>query len=201
MVIAYNRYAISNIPVEFWNFDMKDFEGPEDLKSIYADIIDYNPLTKIDNLSKMYKEGVSICLAGTSGVGKTTTASCILKKASQRNYECLYTDMSNIVNALIESPMEEKFYARKELTMVDFLVLDEFDPRFIPIAAADLFGKILENIMRARFQNKLPTIICTNSPNPVEAFNGSFKQSIESLFYKIKIIPIIGEDFRKKMAK
>jgi DNA replication protein DnaC len=201
MVIAYNRYAISNIPVEFWNFDMKDFEGPEDLKSIYSDIIDYNSLKKIDNLSKMYKEGVSICLAGTSGVGKTTTASCILKKASQRNYECLYTDMSNIVNALIESPMEEKFYARKELTMVDFLVLDEFDPRFIPIAAADLFGKILENIMRARFQNKLPTIICTNSPNPVEAFNGSFKQSIESLFYKIKIIPIIGEDFRKKQAK
>jgi DNA replication protein DnaC len=193
MVIAYNRYAISNIPVEFWNFDMKDFEGPDDLKNIYTEIV--------DNLSRVYKEGISICLAGGNGVGKTTASSCVLKKASQKNYECLYTDMSNIVNALIESPTEEKFYARKELTMVDFLVLDELDPRFIPPAAADLFGKMLENIMRARFQNKLPTIICTNSPNPVEAFNGSFKQSIESLFYKIKIIPIIGEDYRKKQAK
>jgi hypothetical protein len=64
-------------------------------------------------------------------------------------------------------------------------------------ASSDLFGKTLEHIFRTRSQNKLPTIFCSNSPNPIEAFSGALKQSIESLFYKVKIIPVIGQDFRK----
>src|SRR3984957_6474350 len=89
----------------------------------------------------------------------------------------------------------------RKLTGVDFLVIDEFDPRVIQTeATADLFGKMLENIFRTRSQNKLPTIFCTNSPNPVESFTGSIKNSIDSLMSQVKVIPVLGKDFRKQQV-
>jgi DNA replication protein DnaC len=191
MAIAYNRYADSNIPVDYWDLDMKDFRGSNSLKEVY------------ESMSKdfvtVYKSGVSVCFAGGHGAGKTMTATCILKRACQKNYLCLYTTLSDIVNALIDSPSEEKFLARRELINSDFLVIDEFDPRFMQTeTTADLFGKTLEHIFRTRSQNKLPTIFCTNSPNPVESFTGSIKNSIDSLMSSVKIIPVIGKDFRKQ---
>jgi len=195
MVIAYNRYADSNIPVEYWDLDMKDFQGVKSLKDSYDGII--------TNLSKIYQEGSTVCFAGNHGVGKTMTTTCVLKKACQKNYLCLYTTLNDMVNALIESPYEEKFLARRELMIVDFLVIDELDARFIGSEnAADLFGKMLEHIFRTRVQNKLPVMICTNSPNPIEAFSGAIKQSIDSLMSRVKFIPIIGgKDFRKEQVK
>jgi DNA replication protein DnaC len=191
MITAYNRYAGSNIPVSYWDLEMKDFKGSDSLKNIYTDIT--------ENLSRVYKDGVSLCFAGGHGIGKTMTTSCILKKASQKNYLCLYTTLNDMVSALIDSETDEKFIARRELMIVDFLAIDEFDSRFMRTElTADLFGKMLEHIFRTRSQNKLPTIMCTNSPNPVESFSGSIKQSIDSLMSKVKMIPIIGEDFRKQ---
>jgi DNA replication protein DnaC len=169
---------------------MKDFKGPEILLKIYTDIT--------DNLSKFYQIGASVCFSGQHGVGKSFTASCIIKKACQKNYHCTYTTLTDVVNALVDAPREDRSLSQRQLTMSDFVVLDEVDPRFFGTdAAADMFGKTLEHIFRTRSQNKLPTIFCTNSPNPVEAFSGSIKQSIDSLMSKVKIIPIMGKDFRK----
>jgi len=193
MAIAYNRYANSNVPVSYWNLDMKDFKGPIALNNAYEEII--------KDLSLSYKNGISVCFAGSHGLGKTSTATNVLKKACQKNYTCLYTVLENIVSALTDAPSEERFLARRELTGVDFLVIDEFDPRVIQTeATADLFGKMLENIFRTRSQNKLPTIFCTNSPNPVESFTGSIKNSIDSLMSQVKVIPVLGKDFRKQQV-
>lgn len=173
---------------------MKDFLGPIELKRAYDGII--------GSIASIYNEGHSVCFAGQHGIGKSMTATNIIKYACQKNYLCLYSTLSDIVDALISSPIEEKFLARRELTLVDFLVIDEFDQRFIlSEMSADLFGKTLEHIFRTRSQNKLPTIFCTNSPNPIEAFSGSIKISIESLMNNIEIIPVIGKDFRKQRAQ
>lgn len=194
IVIAYNRYAASNIPVEYWDLDMKDFRGSPVLKKEYDDYA--------GALQPAYQNGSVICFAGTHGVGKTMTTTCLLKKACQRNYVCLYTTLNDIVSALIDSPVEEKFFARQELTKVDFLAIDELDSRFIGTEnAADLFGKMLEHIFRTRTQNKMPIIICTNSPNPLEAFTGTIKQSLDSIMSKMKVIPIIDKDFRKEQVR
>ncbi len=197
--VAYNRYYESNIPVEYWSLkmpnslsveDAKDFYGPKGLVEIY--------LKSVTDLNKSYINGVSFCLAGTHGTGKTLTVANILKKATHKNFTALYTTLSDVVSALILPSNEEKFNARKELTEVDFLVMDELDPRFMPTeTAADLFGRTFEHILRTRLQNKLPTIIVSNSPNPVESFTGSIKESLESLMTKLPLIPILGEDFRK----
>lgn len=193
LVIAYNRYKEANIPCSYWNINMDNFQGPEKLSKLYIDAI--------ENFSNIYQKGISFCLAGSHGLGKTMVLTSLLKKACQKNYSCLYTTLGDIVSALIESPNDEKFLARKELMTVDFLVIDEFDPRFCnSLASADLFGKMLEQVFRTRTQNNLPTLMASNSPNPIETFAGPIKQSIDSLMSKVKIIPVIGKDFRKEIG-
>jgi DNA replication protein DnaC len=199
-VIAYNRYYESNIPIEYWALrmpssldDLNNFKGPKRLVEIY--------LNSVSDLSKSYINGLSFCLAGTHGCGKTMAVTSILKKATHKNFTALYTTLGDIVSALTLAPNDEKFAARKELTEVDFLIIDELDPRFIGSeSAADLFGRTFEHILRTRLQNKLPTIIVSNSPNPVESFSGSIKQSLESLMTKLPLVPILGKDVRKELA-
>ncbi len=191
--VAFNRYAEANIPIEYWSLKMeKDFTGYPELLKKYEDIT--------SDLKGHYLAGTSICFSGLHGVGKTMTATCILKKASLKGYTCLYTTLSDIVNVLTQGAGEDKFLARRELVMVDFLVIDEFDSRFMPTEnAADLYARTLETIFRARTQNNLPTFLCTNSPNIVEAFTGAMKVSIESLIKgRVKEIQVFGEDQRKK---
>lgn len=194
-VTAYNRYFQSNIPIEYWDLKMdRDFVG-------YSGLLNkYNEYS--DDLKTAYITGSSICFAGSHGLGKTMTTTCILKKASQKGYNCLYTTLSDVVNVLTAADSEEKFLARKELTMVDFLVIDEFDSRFIATDnAADLYARTLEGVFRTRSQNKLPTLMCTNSPNILETFSGALKQSIGSLMKGyLKIFPVLGEDHRPKLG-
>jgi DNA replication protein DnaC len=191
-VIAYNRYFRANIPCEYWDLSMKDFSGPETLKKVYNDIT--------ADLFKVYRDGNCILLAGNNGLGKSTVVCNILKKACQKNYYVLYSTLSDIISALIDAPGLQSFVARKELMQVDFLVVDEFDSKYVSEGAADLFGRTIEHIFRTRLQNKLPTLFCSNSPNPIEMFNGSIKKSIQSLMYKTKLIPITGPDFRKQVV-
>lgn len=191
--IALNRYAESNIPLEYWDLKMeRDFHGDERLLIKYQEYI--------KDLKSSYANGYSICFAGPHGTGKSLTSSCILKAACNRNYQCLYTTLSDIVNILTQASNEEKYLSRRELILVDFLVIDEFDQRFMPSeTAADLYARNLENVFRTRSQNKLPTLMCTNSPNVIESFTGSLKVALNSLIKGyLEIFPIFGEDFRKK---
>ena len=193
---AINRYAESNIPIEYWTLKMdKDFHGDPRLKNKYDEYI--------ADINSSYVTGKSICFAGGHGRGKTFTATCILKKASQKGFSCLYTDLSTVVSVLTQAGGEDKFLARRELVSVDFLVLDEFDSRFFSTDnAADLYARTLEGVFRTRSQNKLPTLMCTNSPNVVESFNGPLKASIDSLMTGYMDIFVVGgSDFRKKESK
>lgn len=133
----------------------------------------------------------------------TMTITCILKKASNKGFTCLYTTLSDIVSVLTVGGGEDKFLARRELALVDFLAIDEFDPRFMPSEnAADLYARSLESVFRTRSQNKLPTLMGTNSPKPVESFNGALRDSIDSLMKGyLQVFPVApGKDFRKERA-
>lgn len=198
MTIAYNRYYDSNLPVEYWTLSMNNILSNVD-KSQAFDALAKTYLDATKDLNKAYVNGLSFCLAGSHGAGKSTTVINILKKACQKNFTTLYTNLGDIVSALTIAPAEDKYFARKELTEVDFLVCDEFDNRHMGNTenATDLFGRTLEYVIRIRLQNKLPMILVSNSPNPVESFTGNIKQSVESLMSKLSIIPILGEDIRK----
>jgi len=188
---AIKRFAESNIPVEYWHLSMKNFQGGIRLLEKYNEYV--------EDLSSIYTNGTSFCLAGSHGLGKTMISTCILQATSLKGYSSLYTTLSDLVSVLTQASNEEKFIARRELCMVDFLVIDEFDSRFMSTtSSADLFARMLENVFRSRIQNKLPTIMCTNSPNILEAFTDSLKASLGSLMSGyLPVIAVFGQDFRK----
>jgi DNA replication protein DnaC len=194
---AINRYAESNIPIEYWGLNMeKDFHGYLPLLDKYKEYI-------LD-LKASYINGTSICFAGSHGVGKTFVSCCILKKACQKGFSCQYCDMSSMISVLTQAPAEEKYIARIELSKIDFLCVDEIDSRFFATSNAtnELFIKNLETIIRTRLQNQLPIILCTNSPNLSESFIGTLKASMESIMNnRINTFVVVGEDYRKDNAK
>lgn len=191
-LIALNRYAESNIPVEYWFIKMeKDFSGDPRLMEKYKEYT--------EDLKTTYINGTSVCFAGNHGQGKTFTATCILKKACQKNFSCLYSDLSNIVSVLTQYNGHDKFEIRRELGLVDFLVIDEIDNRFFQKSDAtnDMFASTLELVLRQRLQNKLPTLMITNSPQIKNSFTALYKSSLESLMSKIEFFVIMpGKDFR-----
>lgn len=171
----------------------KDFKGDEVLMEKYKEIT--------TDLPKIYKEGISICLAGSHGLGKTMLCCNILKRAAEKNYSATYTTLSDIVNATINGPHDEKYLARNQLLTVDFLTIDEFDPRWFSENGADLFGRILEDVFRNRVQNCLPLFLITNSPNITESLNPALKKSIQSLMNYVVMVPVLGVDYRKNGKK
>jgi len=71
-MIAINRYAESNIPIEYWYLKMeRDFKGDPRLLAKYNEYI--------ADLKVAYQAGTSVCFAGGHGLGKTMTITCILK--------------------------------------------------------------------------------------------------------------------------
>lgn len=173
---------------------MNDFSGDKILLEKYTEIT--------QDLKESYKKGVSLAFAGRHGTGKTLTCCNVLKRAVEKGYSSLYVTLNDIVACTINSNPEDRGLARRELLTVDFLVIDEFDPRHMGSEqAADLFGRILEDIFRTRSQNKMPILMCTNSPKVVESFTGSIKASISSLMNYVTNVTVIGEDYRKNEAK
>lgn len=195
LIDAIHRYAKTNIPVDYWYRDMNNFDGSKILKDKYQ--------LYASNIQQAYKKGYSVCFAGGHGRGKTFISSCILKRVVETNqYTGLYVNLVDVINVIVSSNYDVKQKARIELSNVDFLVIDEFDSRFMGTDnAADLFGRTLEPVIRHRIQNCLPTILCTNSPEPVNSFSGALKQSFSSLMNKIDLVPVLGSDHRVKKSK
>lgn len=184
------RYASSNIPVDYWSLSMeKDFKGDKVLFDTYS--------TLTSDIKKMYSDGSAICFAGSHGLGKSLTSCCILKRTVEKGYSGLYVNLTDIVALMTSANGYEKFVARKTLMSIDFLIIDEFDSRYMSTNnAADLFGRTLEDVFRARIQNRLPLFFCTNSVKVLDGFNGPIKQSLSSLMSRVRTVVVLGKDFR-----
>jgi DNA replication protein DnaC len=188
-------YYQANIPVDYWWRDMTDFIGPQSLKVFYE--------SYISDINRAYKEGKRARFGGKHGIGKTLTCACILKRVVEtQKYSALYVNLTDVIHVLLTASPEEKIWARKMLLETDFLVIDELDDRFMGTEnAADLFGRILEPIMRTRIQNRMPLFFCTNTSKVEDSFSGPLKASIESLMNLVKLVPIIGGDDARAMIK
>ena len=187
------RYAKANIPVKYWfiKLDQQSFEGPKQLWDHY--------ILLTTDISTTYKQGKSLMFAGNFGIGTTTVCTGILRKALEKGYTAQYLTLNDIVSSFVTHTTEDKAAMRNYILKVDFLVIDEFDPRHIGSAsAADLFGRILEDIVRIRAQNNLPMFFCSNSIDAKSAFNGEIKRSLDSLWNYVKEVPLLGKDLRKE---
>lgn len=134
----------------------------------------------------------------------TMACACILKRIVETDkFSALYVNLHDIISVMLNSQPDVKTQAKEILLNVDFLVIDEVDSRFMPTEnAADLFGRILEPILRTRIQNRMPLFFCTNTSKVEDSFSGPLQASIQSLMYLVKTVPVIGgDDARLKIKK
>lgn len=193
-VTRLDKYAQSNIPVEYWKMSFKDYSGDPNFKNLIKD--------RIKNIDKLYDDGKSFMFTGGLGTGKTYTACCILKRAVISGYSGLYTTMADVVANMLSKEMDtSKYY--KELLSQDFLIIDEFSSHWIfpSDKSEQIFGSSLEYVLRTRFQNGLPTILCSNDEDVDKIFGGFFAKSFRSLrTHHVELFVIGGKDFRRKNA-
>jgi len=187
-----DRYYMADIPVEYWSLSFKDFSGDPNFKKIIKE--------KMKSIDAVYDNGKSFMFAGNLGTGKSYTACCILKKAVSSGYSGLYTTMADVVANMLSREMDTaKYYA--ELIGKDFLVIDEFSSHWIfPSEKAEqLFGTSLEYVLRTRFQNQVPTILCTNDSDVDKIFGGFHAKSFKSLRSShVELYVVGGKDFRRR---
>lgn len=181
-------YEKAGIPVDYWLLAFKDFKGDAKFKEAIAD--------KLSNIDKMYEEGQSLAFVGNFGTGKTFAACSFLKKALVSDYTAKYYNMTEIISGVLS---DDKIFFQ-DLTNYDFLVIDEFSKRFIFTSekSEQIFGQTMEHVLRTRFQNKMPTILCSNDEDIDTVLDSDFSKAFSSLRKKyVKIYCLAGNDFRK----
>jgi len=183
-------YAEAGIPIDYWLLSFKDFEGDANLKIFVSSLL--------KTIDEIYEEGKSYAFVGNLGTGKTYAATSILKKAIVSGFTAKYYHMDQVIRLSIGNDSTSFF---NEITGADFICIDEYDSRFVfPSEKSEiLFGQTMESVLRYRFQNKMPTIICSNTSDVTKVLAGDFSRTTDSLFSKyVKIIYVAGKDFRKK---
>ena len=186
------RYAKAGVPIDYWLLAFKDFQGDKNFKNFIKE--------KLKDIHSTYDEGRSMAFVGNLGVGKTFAACSILKLAIINDYTAQYTTMSYIINNILSNDVSTASYL-KQLNELDFLVIDEFDERYVfPSEKTEiLFGSNLEYILRTRFQNKLPTILCSNTEDIDTVLSYEFSNAFKSLRSRyMDLVYVSGKDFRKE---
>lgn len=185
------KYAEANIPIDYWMLAFKNFKGDKKFKELMRE--------HIKDMDTFYGEGRSFAFVGNLGTGKTYVASAILKRAIISGYSAKYAQMAEVVNSLLSSNVDSATYLER-LLEVDFLVIDEFDARWVfPSEKSErMFGSTLEYILRTRFQNHMPTILCSNTEDIDQVLADDFSRSFSSLRNQyMEVIYVAGKDFRK----
>jgi hypothetical protein len=133
----------------------------------------------------------------------TLSVCCILKRVLETGqYSGLYVNLTDIIHVMLSSTQGDKTLGREILLNTNFLVIDEVDTRFMGTEnAADLFGRILEPVIRARIQNKMPTFLCSNSISVEGSFSGPLQASMESLLKVVRRITLPGGEDARNLIK
>ena len=173
--------------------DLKDF-GVDTRKPIIKFVKQY-----INNLDEKFHYGEGMLLYGSNGTGKSTIASVLVKQA----YICRYTSrritfveyLERYTKAWNCKDYDEKISLQRELIEqykgIEFLVLEEIGKE----VDNKLAVTVLEDLLRYREDNGLPTIICTNmTPSNIKETYGASVMSL--LKGNLTALKLVGEDRR-----
>ena len=176
------------VPSRLHDLYIKDLEVDNKVKQYIT--------TYIENLDTNLKEGRGLYLYGSNGVGKTTLACMIIKECYTFRYTCKRITFMEYISLYtrawgdseLKQDVEEEV---KKIKDKEFLCLEEIGKENDTKIAIN----VLEDLLRYREDNGLPTIICTNlTPKAVQERYGN---SIYSLL-KGNCVPVkvVGEDMR-----
>ena len=176
------------VPSRLHDLYLEDLEVEDKIKQYV--------LCYTEHLDKVYKEGKGIYFFGNNGVGKTTLACMILKECYTYRYTCKRITFMDYVSLYTRAwgDSEAKQEVEEEINKIksrEFLCIEEIGKENDTKVAVN----VLEDLLRYREDNSLPTIICTNlSPKAIKERYGN---SIYSLL-KGNCVPIkvTGEDKR-----
>ena len=176
------------VPSRLHDLYLEDLEVEDKIKQYV--------LRYTEHLDKVYKEGKGIYFFGNNGVGKTTLACMILKECYTYRYTCKRITFMDYVSLYTRAwgDSEAKQEVEEEINKIksrEFLCLEEIGKENDTKVAVN----VLEDLLRYREDNSLPTIICTNL-NP-KVIKERYGNSIYSLM-KGNCVPIkvTGEDKR-----
>lgn len=190
--IRLKKYAAANIPSFYWSMKFSEYTGHPIVKEKVSRVI--------NDIDSFYDSGKSINLIGGLGTGKTSLSCSIAKVALVKGYSCHYTNMKDIANKLSVSSKDFSDYI-SHLQTRDFLIIDEVDGRWVLQSerSEKFFGSTIEHLLRSRYLEQLPTIVCSNSVNIGDIFGDDFKDSLSSLFSKYaETIIVAGKDKRRQ---
>jgi hypothetical protein len=174
-----------NIPKEYWQLDFNEIS----ISKLSRDkVINY-----YKNLENAIDNGVGLFIScKKKGVGKTTVACEIAKKAITLRYSVCYQLMNNIIDNMFTNTKE----ILERINKSDLIIIDEFE-KVMMKEDSQLIKKI-ENFLRDLLPNGKSVIICTND----SIDNIEKKLKLKSLLQRnILSAEFDGEDYSEKKNK
>jgi DNA replication protein DnaC len=181
----------ANIPPQFRDFTLTKIDQPESQK-VVKKIQKY-----IEKLSTYRKKGIGLYLYGNTGTAKSALGCIILMNALKRRYTCYFTDVEEYLDLSVNKKDDEEAQeVVRRLSNADFLVIDDLGREY-----RDVKGFVesqVDELIRYRIKNLLPTIITTNKTREELAVNKFRLLSV--LNEHFLIIPFTTKDYRKKIG-
>ena len=152
----------ANMPdADFEHFSLNYYKG------IVIDGTDcYSKMSEVADFCKRYADSFgpaskSILMMGKTGVGKTHLSMAVAKEAARKGYNVVYGSVMELIRTV-----EKEHFGRGEedsdtlqiLTSCDLLVMDDLGSEL----HTSIYEAALYNIINARINKGIPTIISTN---------------------------------------
>jgi DNA replication protein DnaC len=192
----YEKCALSNIPIKYWNLKLKDIAGTIGVEHIKK---------YVEKLDQAYEDGNGIFISGKNGNGKTLAACSICKAALKRGYTVRFTFLNEIITSFTDAMYSPDYRLRlkKDIIEVDFLIIDDIDKAYIA-EESKYVNSVLDSLFRTRVQNCRPVIITANVglQEILKSKEEIFSKSLLSLFDEsLLTVSFVGGDKRKDIKK
>lgn len=175
---------------KFENFELDLY--PAEVRADMEKVFDYVR----DYAEHFSKNSPSLLFIGGTGLGKTHLSSALAMKVLDAGYDVVYDTAQSVFSAFEKNRFNRDDKETPRYTECELLIMDDLGSEMNSQAGTST----LYNILNARMNSELPTVISTNlSPNELRAKYDS--RIISRLFGQFGIMQFTGRDIRMEKLK